>query len=780
MKKILLTALSIFCIYNLSLSQTVTQVVKGKVIDQTTHEVLIGATIILLQSSPLIGTTTDINGFFALENVPVGRHSFEISMLGYEKLLIKEILISSGKEVVLDVSLQEEAMNLHEVLVVSKREKDKAINSMATLSSRQFTVEETQRYAGGLNDPARLVSSFAGVASPSISSNGISVRGNSPSGLKWRIEDVEIPSPNHFADLTIPGAGLLTVLSSQMMGNSDFYTGAFPSEYGNATSGVFDINLRTGNTSKREYTIQAGLIGLDFATEGPFKKGKDASYLLNYRYSTLALIAPLLPSDAGVLKYQDLSFKINMPTKNSGTFSLWGIGAYDAIDTEALEPSEWKSNADKENSQTALYMFASGLNHKLAVKSNAFLNTSLAFSGNGLSHKEQRLDEGLQAHEKSNAQKNEYKLTFQSILTSYLTDRHTNRTGFYINHLEYDLDIDHCTMESMPINLINEKGQSNLFQFFSQSKFILAQRLTLNAGFHSQYFQLNNKFSFEPRLAFKYQINEKNSLALAYGLHSKTESLPIYFIKDDLGNQPNKALNLMKSNHFVLSFNSMLTDNLKLSIEPYYQYMNNVPVAPDSYISTLNMQDNLFFNHILVSKGTGRNMGIDFTLERYLNKGLYFLLSSSVFDSKYTANDGIERNTRFNKNLVWNALLGKEWQVGKSKNNLLSANIRLNYLSGNRIEAIDTQRSINDQEIVYGETNGELSFSEKHKDSPILSFTISYRINKPNHSSVWSLQVLNATQIEEFETDIFNINTQTTEQKYGRIMIPNFSYKIEF
>ena len=305
-------------------------------------------------------------------------------------------------------------------------------------------------------------------------------------------------------------------------------------------------------------------------------------------------------------------------------------------------------------------------------------------------------------------------------------------------------------------------------------------QLTLNVGFHSQYFNLNNQFSFEPRTALKYTLNEKNSIAVAYGLHSKIESLPIYFVKDELGNQPNKKLELMKSNHFVLSFNSMLTDNLKLSIEPYYQYLKNVPVDPNSYISSLNIQNNLFFNNILESTGTGKNIGVDFTLERYLNKGLYYIVSASIFDSKYTATDGIERNTRFNKNYVLNALIGKEWQVGKNKNNLCSANLRLNYLGGNRIESIDEQSSINQQEVIYGETDGTLAFTAQHPATPILSFTLSYRKNKPKSSSVWALQVLNATQTEEFETDFFNINTQTIEQKYGRIMIPNLSYKIEF
>jgi len=778
MKKCMLIIISILFFSNLSYSQTITQTVIGIVFDKTTQEPIIGASVVLLDSEPLVGTSTDIEGKFKLQKVPVGRRGFEVRAIGYKSYFVDNILINSGKQMILKVELIENYTELNEVVIKAK--KDVPLNSMATLSSRQFTVEETQRYAGGLNDPARLVSSFAGVTTPSISSNGISVRGNSPSGLMWRIEGVEVPSPNHFANLSIAGAGLLTVLSSQMMGNSDFYTGAFPAEYGNANSGVFDIKLRSGNTSNREYTIQAGVIGLDFATEGPFVKGKDASYLVNYRYSTMALISPLLPSNSGILKYQDLSFKINIPTKKTGNFSIWSIAALDGIDIVAPDSSDWKSITDRDNSQTSLFLFASGLKHKKQINSKTFLNTAFTVFGNGTNFKEQRLDNNLNELPQSEVNKNEYRFIFQSNITHYFNKQHTNKTGFYFSRMSYNLNIKKSIIEGyQPISLVEEKGKSELFQFFSQSKLDLNSKFTLNMGIHAQYFNLNKDYSIEPRLALKYQMNKKNNIALAYGLHSKIESLPIYFVNID-GEQPNKKLKLMKSHHFVLAFKSMLTKNLKLSIEPYYQSLNNIPVSPTSYLSTINTKNSLFFDELMISKGKGHNVGIDFTLEQYINKGFYYMITASIFDSKYRSNDGVERNTRFNKNYVFNALIGKEWIVGKSKNDLLSLNLRLNYLGGNRKESYDNNRSINNKEVVYAETGSNLSFAEKLPDIPIVSFTFSYRRNKPKYSSIWSLQVLNVTQTEEFETDYYDINSKKIESKFNKIMIPNLSYKIEF
>ena len=328
------------------------------------------ATIVIKDSDPIVGTVSDEDGNFLLPAVHVGRQTIQISMVGYDTYEIKELLLRSGQITDLKIGMQQSTAKLDEIVV--RVNKSTPLNSMATVSARQFSVEETQRYAGGMDDPARLTTSFAGVASPSLSSNGISVRGNNPDGLLWRIDGVEVPNPNHFANLTISGGGLMSAINNQTMSNSDFYTGAFPAEYGNASSGVFDIKLREGNANKRQYAFELGLLGIGAMAQGPFSKKSDATYLVNYRNSTMALLAPMLPDDAGLLKYQDLAFKTNFPTKKSGTFSFWGIGALDGVDTNAEDSSEWESNSDRDNSETYMYMYATALSHKISLPNNAF------------------------------------------------------------------------------------------------------------------------------------------------------------------------------------------------------------------------------------------------------------------------------------------------------------------------------------------------------------------------------------------------------------------------
>lgn len=778
MKRVVVISALFLFITEMLLAQTITQSLSGTVKDDVTREPLPFVNVVVEGSNPVIGTTTGMDGAFEIEGVPVGRQNIRVSMIGYETLLVNEIMVTSGNQVALDVFLAPETAELAEIMVTTR--KDQPLNSMATLSSRQFTVEETRRYAGGMDDPARLATSFAGVAAPSVSSNGISVRGNNPDGLLWQIEGVEVPNPNHFANLTVAGGGLLTALSSQVMANSDFYTGAFPAQYGNASSGVFDIKLKTGNPEASKYTFQAGLIGVDFSAEGPLKKGSENSYIVNYRNSTMALLEPILPDNTGILKYQDLAFKTTLHTSNAGEFSFWGIGALDGQEMEAVDSAEWKMDADRDYSDTRLYMFASGLSHQLRLGEKTFLKTTLSATGNGLSHTEDRVGYDLEKFPQSDVDNNLWRATLQSDLDHYFPDGSSLRTGFKFSRLGYNVRIAQSGGEEDPLQKLSEgEGQTGLVQAYVQSKIALASRLTLNLGINTQYFFLNSQVLPEPRVGLKYQLNANHNVAMAFGKHSRIEQLPVYFVETE-GQQPNKSLDLMQAFHYVFSYNWKINDHLRFSAEPYYQFLKDVPVSPDGYVTSLNFEQELFFEEALINAGTGFNVGIDLTLERYIKNGFYYLLTTSLFDSKYTAADGIQRNTRYNRNCVLNFLAGKEWMVGRNNNNLFSANVRLNYLGGIRKEPVDDLASLEQKEIIYGETSGNKAYEKQFDDQPVVSFTLSYQINRPRFSSEWSLKVLNVLGTEEFDTDYYNLKTESLDTRFTGIMVPNLSYKILF
>ncbi|MFY9153311.1 MAG: TonB-dependent receptor [Prolixibacteraceae bacterium] len=764
-----------------AISQENGQTIKGTVVDAVTQIPLPGASVMILDRQPTLGTITDANGNFRFWNIRPGRYNIQVNFMGYENFVFREVLVGSGKEVVLNAGLKESPQEIEEVKVTARTSKEQAANPMATINARQLSVEEASRYAGGYDDPARLAGSFAGVASE-MGNNGIVIRGNSSRYMLWKMEGVEIANPTHFADVIAFGAGGITALSSQMLANSDFYTGAFPAEYGNALSGVFDVKLRTGNADKRESAFQIGGIGIDVSSEGPLRKGGKSSYLFNYRYSTLALLKPLIPPEAGIIKYQDLSFKLNFPTKKAGTFVIWGIGAMDAQSRDAItDPGKWKDKTDKESFKLNLKNGALGLTHKLILNSTSYLHSSLSASGNGIKTNFHELDQQTELQPRESVLNNTWILSASTTLNHKFGSRHFNKTGLVFNRHFYQVDNRETAVLGEPLGIsVLEEGNTGSLQAFSQSNIQIGTDLEINAGIFAHYLSLNKELSLEPRMGLKWKAAAQHSFGLAYGLNSRIEMIGFYLARQQSGSgfiQPNKNLKMSKAHHFGLAWDWAINSDLRLKVEPYFQYLFDIPVVPNSYFSLQNLELDWFFNETLVNKGTGTNTGIDFTLERFLKNDFYYLFTASIFDSKYKGGDGITRNGLYNKHFIFNFLAGKEWQTGKSKQNILGLNGRFTYMGGDRLTPILESESVSQGEIIYDYSK---AFSGKEKNATVLSFSISYRINKSNHAGIWSFHLLNALGMAEFRGYEINDQTGLPEKKSDRIVVPNLSYKIEF
>lgn len=781
-KRILLVILSIILSQYFGYAQNLTSTLKGKVIDAASDAPIPFATVTLLNTNPPLGASTQEDGTFIINNVPVGRYDIKVSSVGYEAGVISSILIISGKVQNITARLQETVVNVKEVIVKPKEEKNKAINQMATVSAKQFTVEETNKYAGGLDDPARMVSSFAGVAS-TISSNGIIIRGNAPKGLLWRMEGIPVPTPSHFAEISGVGAGVITALSSQMMANSDFFTGAFPAEYGNATSGVFDLSMRTGNNTQSEHTFQIGAIGIDASSEGPFKKGGNSSYLFNYRYSTLAVIDKVMAQDVGGIRYQDLAFKLHFPTKKAGTFSVWGLGLIDGMKDEGeKDSSEWDSYTDSYSDESKINMGVAGLTHKFFFNRKTYIKTVVAGTSHGIGYNDHYLDSNLVRTPDDDIWLGNSNVTLSSFVNHKFSATHSNRTGIVVQQLFYDYSFKtQDEYGEAQKTYVDEQGNSTLIQAFSQSSFNIGKNLQVNPGVHFQAFALSKKWIVEPRLSAQYALDAKQTITFGYGLHSSLEKLNFYFNRVPDGNggftQPNTDLDFSKSHHFVLGYNRKLGKNTHLRIEPYFQYLYDIPVIQDSSFSFLNLQYTWFIDSKFVNNGEGKNMGIDITLERYLNDGWYYLATASIFDSQYKGGDGVWRNTAFNRKFVGNFLIGKEWALGSQKQNQLNISTRYTYMGGEWYTPADAQAS-----FAAGETKYDFSrtWGKQTKPNHFMHFTLTYRRNRGKFSTLWSVQVLNVLGSKEFYGEYYDRKTNSIKTDAEGIIIPNISYKIQF
>ena len=758
-----------------------TQNIRGWVIDAASGYPVAYASVYLMGKTE-VGGVTDSLGCFVIKNVPIGRHDIQVSFVGYEPTIFREILVTSSKEVNLTIPLKESIKELDEVMIRPQLNKEQPLNKMVTTGARMLSVEEASRYAGGMDDPARLVSSFAGI-SPSMSTNGISIHGNAPHLLQWKLEDVEIPNPNHFADLSILGGGILSGLSSLVLGNSDFFTGAFPAEYDNAVSGVFDMKLRNGNNQKIENTFQIGLLGIDFASEGPLTRKHNSSYIFNYRYSTTGLLGDIGAVDIdGTLDYQDLNFKLSLPTRKAGVFSIWGTALIDKSKGDFEENTDkWESIGDMMKSSTKQYMGAGGISHRYFFNNETQLKTTLAVTYFKHEGTMTSYDWNLNSAPFLDLNRSNTNLIFTTAITRKFSAKFTNKTGITYTKMYYDMDMDLAPHQMHPMELISQgKGNTDLISGYTSSSIGISEQVTLNVGVNAQVLTLNNSWALEPRAGIKWQFSPKSSFALAYGLHSRMEKMDVYFVKTQgTGDRSvNKDLGFTRAHHVMLSYGFKISDNMNMKIEPYFQQLYDVPVIADSSYSVLNRRD-FYVENVLVNRGKGRNIGVDITLERYLNKGLYYMMTASIFDSKYYGGDRKWRNTLYNRNFIVNVLGGKEWMVGRDKQNMFSVNFKITLQGGDRYAPVDEVATLldPDREVQYDETK---AFSKQFSPMFITNFSVGYKINRKKVSHEFSIKSLNTTGCEEYYGHEYNFKTDKIKPIRGATSLPNVSYKLEF
>jgi hypothetical protein len=524
------------------------------------------------------------------------------------------------------------------------------------------------------------------------------------------------------------------------------------------------------------------VLGTDISSEGPVNKRKKSSYLFNYRISTLALITPLLPENAKGIIYQDLSFRLNFPSESCGVFSFWGLAGYDNMVQNAIEDSmKWQYEHDKERHNSKLGLVSAGFNHKINSGRNTNISTSLAVSGNSIDWKIEDIDNDMQYHTSQSIDNREWKYIITTTVNHKFSHRHSNRTGIILSNLNYNLDISHTPVTGGSIEVITgENGNGNLLEAYSQSRLDVSDKIIINLGIHTQYFALNNMLSAEPRIAVKWSFLPFQNISIGYGNHSQLEPLYLYFVSRNSDNGfslPNKTLNFSKAHHFVAGYDIMLNEHLHLKVEPYIQILYDIPVIPDSSFSLINLETGWFISDSLVNKGSGKNFGMDFTVERFFYEGFYYLFTASLFDSRYKGGDGIERSTRYNRRYVVNLLAGKEWYLGEDRKNILELNIRINAMGGERETPVNIEESLAAKEVIYDESR---AFENKKKDVVILSFGASYKRNRVRYTGTWAFQIANILNAKESYGYRYNFITKTIDPYEQVIVIPNISYRIDF
>ncbi len=760
-------------------SEIITQTIRGTVIDKQTRVTLPGANVVITSSDPVRGTTTNENGNFRLDNVEVGRVSLKFTFIGYQDVVMNNISLQSGKELVLNIYMDELVMAVEEVVITHTADKTSSLNRMATVSSRGFTVEETERYAGSRNDPARMAANFAGVVGVDDSRNDIIIRGNSPMGLLWRLDGVDIPNPNHWGMSGTTG-GPVSMLNNTLLENSDFYTGAFPAEYGNAISGVFDLRMRNGNNEQFEFLGQMGFNGIELGAEGPISRKNGSSFLINYRYSFMGIFSALGMDfgTIGVPYYQDLSFKLNFPNTKFGHISIFGLGGLSDIQI-------W--NSLKDSSQVNFYtdegtditngtdMGVVGLSSHYTFSPNTYLKVTFAAMGQNMYTDVDTLSKEMEKFRFYETNMIDNRLSASAILNHRLNSSNTIKGGFTTKMLLSNFHDKVWRKEFDEYrSQIDFNGTTWLIQPYVQWQYRPTDRLTFNSGLHYNLFTFNNSQSIEPRFGVRYGVSPRHSINFGYGLHSQISPLFTYFFQkantDGTYFKTNPNLGLTKSHQLVVGYDFRINGFSRVKLETYYQNIFDAPVdavESNSY-SMLNNGASFTFamSEYLANKGTGENYGIEITLEHFLNKGLYFLVTTSLFESKYTGSNGKEFNTAFNNNYVVNGLFGKEFILGKSNpkaKRSLSIDLKTMFAGGKRntpwTAVLNPATQEYEQQWDYNK-----AFSVKLADYNKTDLKITYRSNKRGVTQEWGIEITNLMNNDNIQGESFNKYTGKSEK----------------
>lgn len=770
------------------MGQRTTQAIRGQVFDKDTRIPLIGATIELLESSPSIGTVTDESGRFTIEEIPIGRYDIAISYLGYSTHIENAVLVSAADDVILEIGLTEASAAIGEVIVFS--DSRTVANEAAVVSARSFSLEELNRIPGGLDDPARMARKFPGISPQANAlSNELNVRGNSSRTVRWRLDEIDIYNPSHFALLAGNG-GSVTIFSQRLLTNTDFYSGAFPADYGNALGGVFDVRFRNGNTQKRQHSIQLSLLGLDLATEGPMNKQGTNSYIANYRLSSTFLIDQFIDL-GGLPTFQDLSFKLHFKMPKNGVINIFGLGGISSTSDNGV-----LDTARQINTPTYLNRNLTGtlgISYLQPHSDRTYSKHTLV--GTGLNAKQNTFffndNQGVITNDTTRINAyDDWQFSYAGYVNHKFNPHHTHRSGLMLHGLLTDVSsrvagklIDSIlpTDNLLGDTLFLGNDVSLLVQAYTRSQFSWG-KWNLNLGLHFMYLLYNNDFSVEPRLGLRYKIHPRHTLNLGYGLHSQMEPFFALVSKQYDGAQQqfvqkNRNLKFNKAHHLVLGYQTEPIDKLRLGVELYYQYHYDMTVRTDFPISRVGGYDFRFEGADLNNGGTGHTYGIELVAEKAFSRGYYILFNSSFFEANYTANDGVSRPSQFNANYIVNLVGGKEFVLGKKKASFLSINLSATYSGSQYYTPVDLEAS---REVGFFKADYNNPNGAEQDPLLIIDFSLVYKLNGKKTNSQFSLQVGNILNRSHVVRQVFNRATGLEEPRFGSGIIPMLSWRISF
>lgn len=769
-----------------SKSQNATQTVTGIVIDKTTKGPLAFVNCRLTSKTFSKDVVSDTTGAFTFTEIPIGTITLGISSIGYLPAFLTSIEVTSGKIVALVIELETSVNNIDSIVVGNSKYKS-AITSGEMPGAYKIAFPHSNRLAGSISDPARIVAHYPGIATAADMRNDLSIHGASPLGISWVVDDVPIPNPNHFG-ITGSTGGPVSLLNANCLQSSLFYVSAFPAEFSNALNGVFDLKLRNGSTKQIEYTSQFGFNGAEFGIEGPISKN-NASFLFNYRYSTLKLFS-LLGINFGTAatpSYQDAVFKVTYPLpKNSGTLTGFGIAGISDISILGKNKSVFDAthNGHNENYFLSTKLAVFGIAHQLPLSKNTTQKFTFALS---LNTDQTTIERWLSSEQLKytyvGRKATEHKALFSYKFSTKWRSKNTLSltANFTMQQARY---LDSVYIPPVYQKLNDFDGTISNVISAAEWKHKFSNKLAITLGLNYQSLFLNNSAALNPKIETKYTLAVGHVLSLAAGMNSQAQPSTLYFYQTTMVDSTVKKTNhdLKLSRNFYSSAKYQLTikENLIASSELYFKKTLNVPIENvESSYSLLNAgaDMDIAFKDSLSSEGIGHTYGLDFTIDKPFSNNNYILVTGSFFNAVFRGSDGQLRNTAFNRKFILNITTGFDTHLPGRRRPKLSFNARFLFAGGHWVTPIDLEKSKIENQAVYIVKD---SYTKQLPPYSRLDLKIFRSINRKNVTHQFGIEMLNLLNKKNPWREIYNVNLKQIIRQNQMGILPVLFYKANF
>jgi hypothetical protein len=745
--------------------------VGGQVVEAGSFQAVPGAVVRLVPGNASLAATSDSTGHFRITAVPVGHYSLVVAAAGHDTLELPELWLRAGKQEEQRLVLTPSSNMLGSVTISAL-----AREQLSPLGIKPFTVEQSLRWPATFFDPARLLTALPGVAGINDQANHLSIRGNSPNANTWTLEGVEIVNPSHTGnagtatDLPTLSGGGVTILSAQMLGPSQLLTGVLLANRDNALGGILDMHLRDGNMQRQEWTLQAGLLGLDASTEGPLGKRGRSSYLVNYRYSTVGLLSSM-GIDLGdeAITFQDLAFHVALPAGKRGEVHLFGMGGNSSNRFKAVhDTTQWEVDKDSRNIDYKSMMGATGASLRVPLGSRTMLSSTVAVSEIDQDRSEERLTDDYGVGSTFQADLSERKLSGLVEVEGALGARSRWSVGG-------------SATERRLTSWLNSDVHGWLLRPWVQGRWELGDRWQAMASVGTAYFTYTGETSAEPRALLEWNLAHRQKIALAAGMRSMLPQWQSFGV-NTWPLLVQKKIGPTHSRDVVLGYDRSISDAVQLHAEVYYQQLLDLPVAaagmlvvPVQPFSMVNVWDETV-GVPLQATGTANNTGVELDLDRHFAGGFFWQANASFYSSRYKDVDGAEHDTRWDGQYLFNAFGGKEYRkVKEDRVRTWGFSGRANVAGGPWCPPLPVYTDVQGNVIYAGDPDW-VQLPAYYR----IDLRVYLKMDRKGRTGLWALDLQNVTGARNAAFRYFDFRKHEVITKYQLGLIPNLSYRIEF